>query len=659
MIFYSDNKIDFQALTPQKATAQAQQVVENARKKLAKIYEIPANQRTFDNTVKAYDDLLNELSNTGSISFLLFCTSTDEALRNTCNEAAQEIDKFTTQLALDEKLFLAMQAYAETPEARALLGYRQKMLAELLQDFRQNGLALPEDQRKVLQALQNQLIAKTSEFQKNISEANDFLLVSEEEITGLPEDYKNSHRQAEGNYKISLNYPSYIPFMQYAVSDKARKTLLIKYLNKAADKNLQVLQEVLVLRKRIATLLNFPSFAAYRHSTLMVKKPETVWNFELDLAKKVKIKAALDYQELLECKQNSTQNQAEKVLHTWETSYYRTILMREKYEVDNLKVKEYFETNQVLGGLLTIAEKLFGIKFEEKKDANVWHEEVRYLEVTENKKLVGRVYLDLFPRPNKYSHAACFPLISGKKMEDGTYQTPTLALVCNFPAAHAERPSLLTHNEVETFFHEFGHGLHVLLTESPVCMYAGTSTKRDFVEVPSQWFEAWAWNYESLSFFAKHYQTGEILPKSLFDKMQAAKNLGSGLFAQSQLLYALYDLTLHDHYEPEGTATTTDVLRELQANHTQFPYIEGTHFQAAFGHLTGYAASYYGYMWAKVYAEDCISLFEEKGMFDTETGRRFRHEVLAKGGTTEELLQVVAFLGREPNSEAFLKSLGL
>ncbi len=664
MLFSAKQIIDFQGITSERITEIAQSILAQAQDQLAAIYGVAANQRNFDNTLRAYDDMLNALSNLGSIAFLLFCTSPAEALRQSCNQTAQEIEQFTTNLALDSQLYAAVQAYAETAEGRTLLGYRRKMLDDLLLEFKQNGLALPQEQQKILQTLQNQLIATTNEFQQNISEVADSLEVSPQEIDGLPEDYKKAHQLSNGNYKILLTYPSYTPFMQYAHAEEVRKKLLVLYLNRAADKNLEVLQKILTLRNQLATLLHFPSYAAYRHSTLMVKKPDTVWKFELDLVEKVRQKAQADYQELLEYKQNYQQKnkpniQPDTTLDTWETAYYRTLLLKEKYEVDNLKVKEYFETSNVLKGLLAITEKLFGIRFEEQKKPNVWHEEVRCLEVWEDKKLIGYVYLDLFPRPNKYNHAACFPLVMGKTLPDGSYQLPTLALVCNFPSPTADKPSLLTHQEVETFFHEFGHGLHVLLTESPVCLYAGTSTKRDFVEVPSQWFEAWAWNYESLACFATHYQTGEVLPKTLFDKMLAAKNLGSGLFAQSQLLYALYDLTLHDTYDPTGQQTTTDVLRELQSKYTQFPYLTGTHFQAAFGHLTGYAASYYGYMWAKVYAEDCISLFEQNGMFDTTTGKKFRKEILSKGGTTDELLQVVAFLGREPNSEAFLRSLGL
>ncbi len=687
---------DFQQFTPEFAENITKQLIANSQVNLEKIYAIPATQRNFINTLAAYDDILNDLSNVASVEFLLFCTSSDENLRQVCNENSQKIQQFSSELVLDAQLYEAVKQYASTEEAKNIEGYQQKMLQEVLRDFQQNGLALPKEQQAILKDLQSQLIALSSEFQKNTSEITDFLMVSETEIAGLPEDYKKQYKEGENSYKIDLSYPSYLPFMQYSESEDARKALSFKYLNRAADTNLDVLEKVLALRKQVATMLGFPSYAAQCHSNLMSKTPQTVWSFELDLVEKVRVKAKIDYQELLACKNEYTKEN-HTIINSWETGFYRNILLKTKYNIDNQIVKQYFEANNVLQGIFNIASKLFGIEFIEQKNTTTWHEEVRFIEVKEQGKLIGKMYLDLFPRANKYNHAACFPLISGKNINNlfchseqseesdvmmsktnnsdssqaqndklsmslSNYQTPILALVCNFPPATTDKPSLLTHNDVETFFHEFGHALHVLLTTSPVSMYAGTNTKRDFVEVPSQWFEAWAWNYEALSLFAKHHESGEVLPKELFDKMLATKNLGSGLFAQSQLFYAIYDLTLHDTYQPENrenSENTTDILKKLQNNYTQFPYTEGTHFQAAFGHLMGYAASYYGYMWAKVYAEDCAAKFEENGMFDLATGKKFRESILAKGGSTEEFSQIVEFLGREPNSKAFLKSLGI
>ena len=274
------------------------------------------------------------------------------------------------------------------------------------------------------------------------------------------------------------------------------------------------------------------------------------------------------------------------------------------------------------------------------------------------KELIGRFYLDMFPRANKYGHAAAFSVTMGKLTKKG-YQKPTTALVCNFPKPTKFQPSLLTHDNVETYFHEFGHLVHGVLTQAPLMSYAGTSVARDFVEAPSQMLENWIWQKESLSLFAKHYETGAVIPDKLLDKMIAAKNVNSGTKALQQVYYGVLDFTLHDGYNPDGDKSTTDIVTKLQNEITFYPYQEGTHMEAAFGHLNGYGAAYYGYKWSEVYAQDMFSIFEEKGIMNEEQGMRYRKIILEKGGTEEPLSLVKEFLGRESNSDAFMRSMGV
>jgi len=279
--------------------------------------------------------------------------------------------------------------------------------------------------------------------------------------------------------------------------------------------------------------------------------------------------------------------------------------------------------------------------------------------VKQDGKVISAFYVDLHPRDNKYSHAACFPMTAVKLTGNG-YQMPTAALECNFPAPTADKPALLPLSDVETYFHEFGHVLHNVLSKSELASYSGTSVARDFVEAPSQMFENWVWNYDVLKMFAKHYKTGEPMPRELFDKIEASKNVGSGIQTSQQIFYGVLDMTYHDgKFNPEGQETTTDVVKKLQNEITLYPYLEGTNFQAAFGHLTGYAAGYYGYLWSLVYAQDMFSVFEKNGIMDKETGRRYRDIVLARGGTQKEIEIVKEFLGRDPNPDAFFRSLGL
>jgi oligopeptidase A len=495
-------------------------------------------------------------------------------------------------------------------------------------------------------------------FSKNIADYKDELIVTEAEVEGLDDAYKDAHRQEAGTYKIDLSYPSYRPFMRLSKSDEARKKLYMKYTNRASDKNLVILEKLILNRTELAELLGYKTFAEYRLVTRMAKTPKTVWDFENGLIEKVQEKGKSDYEEVLQVKRNLTGNDTVRVVNSWEYGYYSNILKRDKYKVDSEKVKEYFEINNVMDGLFSITQSLFGLQYKEVENPSVWHEDVRLFEVFDNDKLIGRFYLDLYPRDNKYRHAACFGFQKGRLTSEG-YQVPTATLECNFPQATDSSPALMSHGQVNTFFHEFGHVLHTLLTQSELDGFSGTSVSRDFVEAPSQIFENWTWDYPSLKMFAKHYKTGEVLPKDLYDKMMAAKNVGSGVGTLAQIFYGTIDMTIHDKYQPHETRTTTDIVKELQNKILLTPFVEGTHFQAAFGHLTGYAASYYGYLWSKVYAQDMFSVFENEGILNPDVGKRYRKIILARGADQEAIELVKEFLGRSPNPRAFYKSLGL
>ena len=653
-----NSPIEFGKLNAEHIKSATEHTIDKAKQDLKAIYAIKAEDRTFDNTMLTLDNIYNEIGSRWNPIYLMGSTHPDSLIRTQGLESRNVFSKYNNELNLDEELYRAVKEYAATSEAAALTGYRQKFLKETLRGFERNGFALDKDKRVILKEIQDRIADLGNEFQKNIASHDDFLIVNEAEIDGLPQDYKESRRTEDGNYKIDLSYPSYRPFMQYSISETARKKLFMKYLNRAADKNLDVLDKILVERKKLADLLGYRSFAEYQVEERMAKNPARVWDFENSLMEKVKVKAKQDYAEMLATKRALTKNKYEREVKSWESSYVQDILLKEKYQVDNEKVKEYFELNNVTQGLFKITQHLFGLEFKEIAHPSVWHKDVRAYEVSRDGKTISRFYLDLHPRPNKYTHAACFPISPGKRTAQG-YQMPSASLVCNFPQATAERPALMPHSQVITFFHEFGHVLHNMLTTADLSVQSGTSTSRDFVEAPSQIFENWAWNYDALKMFAKHYETGEILPQELFDKMLAAKNVNSGINTSYQIFYGVLDFTLHDKYDPAGKETTTQIVRKLQGKITPYPYVEGTHFQAAFGHLFGYAAGYYGYLWSKVYAQDMFSIFEKNGIMDKETGYKYRDIILASGGSRNELDLVKDFLGREPNDEAFLRELGL
>jgi len=653
-----NEQIDFQSIKPNDITEAADTIIWHSNKILDEITQVKDVARTFNNTMLKLDDLSADLGRIGSEIYLYLSVHPDSAIRNSADEANKKLNAFGNEISLNENLYAAVKSYSNSDEAKNLTGYKKKYLKETVDGFERNGFALNEAGRDELKIIKDSINNLSSLFSKNISEYKDYLIVSEYDLDGLSENFKKQRLQDDGTYKIDLSYPSFLPMMKFCKSDKIREELYMKYNNRAADTNLEVLQNLLKQREKMVNLLGYNTYSEWRLEERMAKNPATVWEFENNLIKSVKPKADMDYQELIEIKKSLEYLDSPETIKPWESSFVKNVLLEEKYKLSEDEIKQYFSMDASLDGVFAITQSIFNVTYKEIENPSVWNDDVRAFEVWDGDKLIGRFYLDLFPRDNKYGHAACFGIIKGKMTDQG-YQIPNAALVCNFPKATDDTPSLLPHRQVETLFHEFGHVLHQMLTEAELYSFSGTSVARDFVEAPSQIFENWAWDYASLKLFAKHYETGEVLPKSLYGSMLAAKNVGSGLSAQGQISYALLDLTLHDKYDPNGEVTTDDVYKEVKERVTHFPFVEGTHKQASFGHLTGYGSSYYGYMWALVIADDMFSVFDENGLLDQETGMRYRKIILARGGSEEPDELVKEFLGREPNNEAFKKALGI
>lgn len=659
-LFNEFNKpMAFGDLKPEHFKDAATRIVDQTNADLKKIFAIEADQRTFKNTMLALDDIYNNLNTIAGVIDLMSNTLPEEEKRKAALEQLSVISKFYNELQLNEDLYKAVREYALTPDGELLSGYKKKFLTEVKQRFERNGFALTKDKRDQLKEIQNKISDIGIKFSDNIESYSDSLLITEDQAKGLPKDYLEQ-RKTKGGYIINLSYPDYYPFMKYCQDDATRKALYLKFNNRA-PKNENVLNELLQERKNIASLLGYNSYAEYAMSdNRMAHDAETVWVFESSLTNKIRPKGLKDYSELLALKYGADSKTPKdaQIINPWEASFYTNKLLEQKYQVDGQKVKEYFELNNVLDGLFKITQHLFNLEFVEVKNPSVWHPDVRLFEVKKDGKMISRFYLDLYPRANKYGHAACFGIISGKMTANG-YQYPTASLVCNFPKPTKDQPSLMPHGDVETFFHEFGHVLHNMLTTSELSYFAGTNVAQDFVEAPSQIFENWAWEYDALKLFAKHYKTGELLPQDLYNKMLASKNAGSGLNTMQQIFYGTLDMTLHDKFDPKGTVTTTDIVKELQNKITLYPYLDGAHFQYSFGHLNGYGAGYYGYLWSKVYAQDMFSIFRKNGIMDQKTGIRYRDIILSKGATEDPMNLVKEFLGREPNQDAYLKGLGL
>ena len=645
-----NEEFDFTGITAEALKDKSGKIISDTDSRIEKLAKIPESERDFENTMKALDELFSRFGQVFSSIYLMAYVLTDDDARNEAQTQIAVLDKYANSLSLNEDIYKSVKLYSTTKEAISLSDYKKRFTEKTVSDFERNGFALSKEKRDELKLIKDKISEYSLQFDSNIAANEDFLIFSEKDLDGLPEDYKKARKTENGDYKITLDYPSFRPFMKYAHSREARKKLQVIFLNRASDKNPDLLKKVLIERKNISQLLGYKSFAEYAIEDKMAKTTDKVWAFEKELEKAVRTKAKLDLEELKSVAKVES-------IETFDASYYTDKLMREKYAVDQEEVKQYFSLENVLSGLLTISEQLFDIQFKKTDNSNAWHADVQTFEVIKNGKLKGRFFLDLYPRPKKFNHAAMFPIVSGMSLEN-EYQIPVAALVTNFPKPTAEKPSLLPHNEVTTFFHEFGHLLHGLLTESPIGSMSGTSVARDYVETPSQLLENWAWNYESLQTFAKHYKTDKLLPKALFDKMWAAKNVGSGLHILQQIFYGQLDMYFHDKFDTEKEKINKTV-KTLQEQITYYPFIEGTHFEASFGHLMGYAAGYYGYLWALVFSADIFSNFENVGIFNKKLGKKLVDTILSKGSTVDEYEQIQAFLDREPNNEAFLKSIGL
>ncbi len=646
--FNNFEKGDLEKLTEQ-TIAQIQSNVE----KLALSKDLPSCK----NTLLPFDEYLSEAIAVSSSISLLAYTHPNAELQQEGQQAAAKFGQFFNEIFLNKGLYERFKALdKQFPESERAV-HENKFIKDILQHFEKNGLNLPEKEQEQVRKLMNDLSELGVQFTSNIGAHDESLELTEEEMAGLPEDYKEQHKTEAGTYKIPLSYPSYFPFMKNAKHDDARKRLQALFKNIAADKNRPILDTILEKRQTLAQLLGFTSFAEFQLTDRMAKTPKQVWEFENQLKADVTQKAKNDYASLIEIKKAMNPESSE-VIESWQAAYYTNQLRKEKYQVDQEELKKYFPLNRVKEGLFHIATQLYGVQFVPATNQPVWEDSVEAWEIHENNEIRARFYLDLFPRKGKYNHAACFTLVPGRSTSKG-YQKPSAALVCNFPTPTEQTPSLLSHNDVVTLFHEFGHLMHDLLTEAPLAMQAGTNVARDFVEMPSQIFENWAWDYESVSLFAKHHKTGEVLPADLFNKVLEARNADSGLTTLQQIFYGTLDMTLHDKYEQIKEKPIHQVVKDLQEEITLYPFQEGTHFEAGFGHLVGYAAGYYGYLWAKVYAEDMFHELKKEGLMSAEAGQKLRKQVLAKGSSMEELDIVEQFLGRKPNSKAFMRSIGL
>ncbi len=637
-----------------------------ANRRIDDIVSIPNERRTFRNTIAAMDDVLAELELGSNMTMFMAYVSTDAEERDRGQQAEEHYTNWLIDLGKREDLYEVIKAIADTnPELR---GEERRLLDHTMRDYRRAGMTLSSKTRETLKEVQKELTRLSIEFEKNIREDETRVPLTREELSGMSEDYFAGLTRTGDMYLLGMSYPEFIPIQDYCDNEATREKTWLAYKRRGGRQNVRVLERILELRAEHARLLGYAHPADYETEVRMAKNADTVLKFYDELRPLVRRKARLDYQEFVEAKRRHTGDYAAE-LEPWDFSFYEKLLKKEKYAVDSELVREHLPLDACIDGLFGITQSLYGLKYTDiterarAEGRKFWHEDVKLYEVTDAATggHLGDFYLDLHPRENKYGHAAQWGLAQHKVWINGEVTKPLAALVCNFSKPTADKPSLLTHEELETFFHEFGHCLHTILSEGRFWQFSGTSVERDFVEAPSQMFENWVWDGDVLRSFARHHRTGAPFSSDLLDGMVAARYLGSGMLAERQFFYGLFDMTCH--VRPDGKVDTTALAHDLWGGRGEgvelYAAVPETFFHAAFGHLTGYQAGYYGYQWSLVYACDMFQRFKELGMLDPDAGMYYRKNILAKGGSEDGLDLVRGYLGREPDMKAFLRHLGL
>nr|WP_321237377.1 M3 family metallopeptidase [uncultured Psychroserpens sp.] len=612
---------------------------------------------TLENTFLPFDEGYNRLYQANTNAFMLYWTSTDSITRAKGIEYSQKVDSLNTAITSDKALFKQFETFAASEDYLKLNDRRKRFVDDIIDNFKQSGVNLPENELQQFKTLRAEISELTSQYSTNMNTANSVLTLDEAGAIGLPESLKGKYKTENGTYAIPAQPSTRGPVMDNATSSETRKAYQMLYSNRGADKNVEILNKLIEKRHQLGQLMGHDSYAAYNLVPKMAEKPETVWKFVNDLVAESKQKAIQDIEVLKTARQKIDGISKDEVLNAWDLSYYKNQILKTEYQVDAEKIREYLPMDACLSGMFELYQELLDVEFRKIENASVWHEDVLAYDVFENDKLKGRFFLDLYPRPFKESWFYAVPLSSGKLMENG-YEVPVSMMLGNFTKGTDKLPSMITHNELSTLFHEFGHIMDKMSYEGEYSLQS--DTKSDFVEAMSQIFENWIWDYDILSSFAKHYETGEVLPKELFDNMVNAKNVSSGLSAQGSLRSCIYDMNLYDKYKPEQPFDTDQLWRDVDKQLGVMDwYIEGTHPQACWIHINTHPVYYYGYLWSEVYAQDMFTVFEKNGLRDKETGVRYRKLILANGSQRTVDEAVEEFLGRPMNNKAYIKSLGL
>ncbi len=633
------------------------------------------NEYTWDNLIEPIENAEDSLNKAWSpVSHMNSVINTDE-IRNAYNACLPKLSEYSTEMGQNKALFDAYQHIADSNAYDALDIAQKKIISNSLRDFRLSGIDLSEKKQQRYKQISQELSRLSSKYEENLLDATNAWskhITDADLLAGLPETAltqakQTAESQNKDGWMINLQFPSYIAIMTYADNRELRKEHYTAFATRASElgpnagkwDNSQIMEDTLALRHEKAQLLGFDNYAEYSLATKMADKPEDVVNFLEDLAEKSWRHARKDLSEL---KQFAKQYHNINQLQAWDIGYYSEKMRQHFYQLSQEEVKAYFPSTQVIPGLFSVVEKLYGLKISKISNFDSWHPDVNFYQIEdEDGQLRGQFYLDLYAREKKRGGAWMDDCVGRKKMGD-RIQTPVAYLTCNFTPPTGKDPALLTHDEVQTLFHEFGHGLQHMLTKIDHLGVSGINgVEWDAVELPSQFMENWCWEKEALDLISGHYQTNEKLPDDLFQKMLNARNFQAGMMMVRQLEFSLFDFKMHQQYDPAKGGQIYKILNQIREQVAVMQPPEFNRFAHSFSHIFagGYAAGYYSYKWAEVLSSDAYSLFEEKGIFDQATGKSFLHNILEKGGSQDAMQLFIAFRGREPSIDALLRHTGI
>lgn len=665
---------DFPALQPQAVEPAFTELLEHNRRAIEELLDV-VREPTWQTLIEPLEALDNRLEKAWApVGHLNGVTNTPE-WRKAYETVLPLLTEYGTQLGQNRRLYEAYLKLKQSAAYATLDEVRRKVIDNALRDFRLSGVALDGAAKERYGELRQQLADLHRRFSNNVLDATQgwFKHITDVALlVGIPETALQTLQQAAqtrnlDGYVITLDAPAYLPAMQYADNRELRRELYTAYSTRASEQgpqagqwdNSRLIEQILAARHELAQLLGFANYAEYSLATKMAESTTAVVDFLEDLAQRSRALAQNDYRELQEFAAREL-NLAE--LQVWDVPYASEKLRLARYALSQEELRPYFPAQKVLRGLFAVVEKLFDVHFVADPAIATWHPDVQVFNLQRGTEIIARCYLDLYARSGKRGGAWMDNCRSRRLDSAGKVQLPVAFLTCNFTAPTTESPSLLTHSEVTTLFHEFGHGLHHMLTKIDAMPVAGINgVAWDAVELPSQFLENWCWEPSAIPLLSGHYQSGEPLPAALLDKMLAAKNFQAGLFMLRQVEFSLFDFKLHRDYSAQQPRSAQDVIDEVRREIAVYPLPAFNRFQHGFTHIFagGYAAGYYSYKWAEVLSADAFAAFEEEGIFNRETGARFLHEILERGGAREPMPLFVAFRGRKPSVDALLRHCGI